>query len=381
MKNAHFFQNRKGFTLVELLVATSLVVLLLIFLVATTDSTAKTWKYASSKTEQFQEARAAFDTMTRRLSEATLNTYWDVEYRRTTLPGSPPITVDMPNRYVRQSELRFMSGPMNSLVSAKTNTITHGVFFQAPAGFVEAPAKPGDPDNKPLTNVLNTSGFFLEITDNDRSLPSFLQGVVPDRRRSRLMEFNEPSEKLSVYQHPASRDWFTNSLLATDPPVRRLADNVVALILVPKLTPQDELARIGKDPLTKDYIYDSTQTNRDPDINPKNQLPPVLQVTMVAIDELSASRLADRFKSSPPSSLGGLGVGGLDVNSFFKDPTKLEDQAEGTASARAGELTKFQAKLDGTVSPGDLKLTYRVFTTNVSIRGAKWSRAQSDSIP
>jgi uncharacterized protein (TIGR02599 family) len=389
VKNAHFSRSRKGFTLVEMLIATSLIILLLLFLVTMTDSTAKTWKYASSKTEQFQEARIAFDAMTRRLSEATLNTYWDVEYQTT---GTPPVTV--PSRYIRKSELRFISGPMNTLVQGSSKYPTHGVFFQAPTGFVG-----NSVDNGSLTNLLNTSGFFLEISNTDPNLPPFLESasgdlnpVVPPRLRSRLMELREPSEKFSVYQvtqpeekrddervprptifRPLSGSlaWFTTTLTSANPPVRRLADNVVALIILPKLTPQDELARVTKNPgatpLAKGYVYDSyanvydsDATTVDPDINPKNQLPPVVQVTMVAIDEVSAARIAAISQTANQLRQN------LKVDGFFADSTKLADQVTGTA----GDLTQFQAELN------KLKLTHRVFTTNVSIRGAKWSRAQ-----
>lgn len=377
MKNNHFSRSRKGFTLVELLIATALIVLLLLFLVAMTDSTAKTWKYASSKTEQFQEARVAFDSMTRRLSEATLNTYWDVEY-----PSGARTPATAPSRYIRKSELRFVSGPMNSLVGGGvTKYPTHGVFFQAPTGFVENSVTKGA-----LTNLLNTSGFFLEISDTDPTLPGFLTGVIGKKLRSRLMELREPSEKFSVYQvtQPeeknalpppilpltGSRTWFTTTLASANPPVRRLADNVVALIILPKLTPQDELARVTKTPtaapLAENYVYDSYATNADPDINPKNQLPPVVQVTMVAIDEVSAARLAASSENVDDLRKK------LNVDAFFTDSTKLADQADETA----GDLTNFQAKLNGLTDARDLKLTHRVFTTNVSIRGAKWSRAQ-----
>ena len=195
------------------------------------------------------------------------------------------------------------------------------------------------------------------------------------------MELREPSEKFSVYtvtqpeeraaRPPpidpltGDRTWFTNALASANPPVRRLADNVVALVLLPKLTPQDELARVAGNPaaapLSADYVYDSYATNADPEINPKNQLPPVVQVTMVAIDEVSAARLA--ASSLTPDRLREK----LNVDGFFSNSTLLLDGADGTA----GDLTSFQGGLN------DLRLTHRVFTTNVSIRGAKWSRAQS----
>jgi uncharacterized protein (TIGR02599 family) len=283
---------------------------------------------------------------------------------------------------------------MNTLVQGSSKYPTHGVFFQAPTGFVG-----NSVDNGSLTNLLNTSGFFLEISNTDPNLPPFLESasgdlnpVVPPRLRSRLMELREPSEKFSVYQvtqpeekrddervprptifRPLSGSlaWFTTTLTSANPPVRRLADNVVALIILPKLTPQDELARVTKNPgatpLAKGYVYDSyanvydsDATTVDPDINPKNQLPPVVQVTMVAIDEVSAARIAAISQTANQLRQN------LKVDGFFADSTKLADQVTGTA----GDLTQFQAELN------KLKLTHRVFTTNVSIRGAKWSRAQ-----
>src|SRR5437867_2293961 len=80
-----------GFTLVEVMVSMAILVLLLLVLVSITDATRKTWSYTSSKIEQFQDAREAFESITRKLSQATLNTYWDYDN---------PLT---PTRYLRQS--------------------------------------------------------------------------------------------------------------------------------------------------------------------------------------------------------------------------------------------------------------------------------------
>src|SRR5258708_3308729 len=89
-----------GFTLVELLVSMGILSVLSIILVSITNSTASTWRYPTSRIEQFRGAETAFEGITRRLSQATLNTYWDYDSPST------------PKRYLRKSELRFISGRM-----------------------------------------------------------------------------------------------------------------------------------------------------------------------------------------------------------------------------------------------------------------------------
>ena len=45
---------------------------------------------------------------------------------------------------------------------------------------------------------------------------------------------------------------------------------------------------------TKSVDVDDTKPEVAGEINPKNQLPPMVQVTMVALDEASAQRLMDK---------------------------------------------------------------------------------------
>jgi uncharacterized protein (TIGR02599 family) len=101
--------------------------------------------------------------------------------------------------------------------------------------------------------------------------------------------------------------------------------------------------------LTKDYTYDSTVTLPDPDINPKNQLPPVVQVTLVAIDEASAAKLASG--ALPPAAFDPL------LDTLFTDTSKYDT-----------DLATLQRALN------EQHIAYRVFTSSVSLRGAKWSR-------
>src|SRR5207244_2432555 len=133
--------------------------------------------------------------------------------------------------------------------------------------------------------------------------------------------------------------WFADPLAAKNRPVHLLAENIVALVLLPRLAAAEEKERekLGKPMLAAKYRYDSTTSNADPEINPKNQLPPVVQVTMVAIDEASAIRLADRFGTGAPN---------LQTSTLFQDATKLEDDRS-TPTAGDGDLNTLQTTLVG----------------------------------
>jgi uncharacterized protein (TIGR02599 family) len=146
-------------------------------------------------------------------------------------------------------------------------------------------------------------------------------------------------------------EWFTTALTSSTPPVHVLAENIVALVLLPKLSPQEDPTGILLAPY---YNYDTTAINSNPAINPKNQLPPVVQVTMVAVDEASFSRFIGSGTSMPDLFTSN-GI------PFFQD-----------AANYATDLAALQKNLQ------DKKLNYRVFTTNVSIKAAKWSRIQTN---
>ena len=113
-----------AFTLVEILLVAAIFVMLFSFLVATTDQTARIWSSTSAKVEQFREARTGFERVTSRLSQAVLNTYW--AYNNDTAP----------THYLRQSELRFITGSAPSLLGNTKDAIrsSHTMFFNAPLG-------------------------------------------------------------------------------------------------------------------------------------------------------------------------------------------------------------------------------------------------------
>jgi uncharacterized protein (TIGR02599 family) len=363
------FLQRSAFTLVELLASTAVIAVLLLVLVSAVSQTGATLRMTTSKTEEFREARTAFETVTRRLSEATLNTYWDYD------------NPTAPKRYERRSELRFVCGPAASLLgdTGKAARVSHAIFFHAPLGLTEpVPVPTADqPDFRGLENLLNVWGYFVELSDDRAQRPTFLTDAIrPPRHRFRLMECMQPTEKLRTYNYtsggtataPASisykgLNWFTDFINLPDAPVHPLAENIVALILTPRLSKVEESAfNLGADasPLAPKYSYDSTQTNAEPRLNPKNQLPPVVQVTMVAIDEASASRLNLGPKSADLFRLNGK----FTESKYFTRDLTL-DPTRGPEDSLENRLI-------------DLKAGYRVFSTHVPIRAAKWSREQTN---
>ncbi len=354
MKKFPLMRRTAGFTLVELLVSTSIVLLLMLMLVSMTDSTSRTWRYATQKIEQFQGARVGFESMTRRLSQATLNTYWAVDSRLVAKN-------QVPDRYVRCSELRFVLGPMEKVLAGSPlqggSYRTHGVFFQAPMGFVDDKVNYGG-----LNNLVNAWGYFLEVGQDGNPVPPFLEGTVKKRWRSRLKEFMQPSEKMAVYKYQDNGKWYTEPLSEKAPPVRTLAENIVALVLVPKLAPDDAAARAGK-VLTKDFYYNTLLEAEDEEIDSRHQLPPLVQVTMVAIDEASARSLEERFAQRPNL--------GVDVDGLFKEVAKLQRSTDGVP----GDIDELERRLAA------LKVSYRVFSSNVIIRAAKWGSEAQDATP
>ena len=69
-----------AFTLLEILVSCAALALLLVFMVSITGMVQTTYRRTQGKAEQFREARVAFEAITRRLAQSTLNTYWDYHY-------------------------------------------------------------------------------------------------------------------------------------------------------------------------------------------------------------------------------------------------------------------------------------------------------------
>jgi len=460
---------RRAFTLVEVIVSTAIIGLIMIVLVSMTNQMGKTWRSSTEKIEKFQGARDGFEAMTRRMAQATLNTYWDY----LDVNGNPePTAINttnynnfVPVTYGRRSGLAFTSGPMTysqgtPLASQSTNNPvrpTHGVFFTAPLGICDISQQspystyfPAASDRNLMNNALNIWGYYVEA-NWDKTTPGFIahlqtstgQPMVPYRWRSRLMELRVPTEGMNLYDPTntiPSTAWFTTPLASAysnsqtanqsaqtsggDSTVRVLAENVIALVLMPKLSKNDEenLSSGAGSPtgtplpwqLCPWYIYDSTMSLSLPPgspsiianpgvttttntnyVNPKNQLPPVIEVTMVAIDERSAKKLVDKYGgvsvnngSTNGDALFWLETAGQKCVPPISFTSLFTNQAADPVGTSAnGTPLEGPVGAIGTVADSDLNsleqilihegLTYRVFTSNVTVRGAKWSRVQT----
>ncbi len=124
-----------------------------------------------------------------------------------------------------------------------------------------------------------------------------------------------------------------------------MADNIIALILRPR-DPQTS----GSTAPNNSYTYDSTSgATSSPQPITANQLPPVIDVTMIAIDESSARRIESG--SSQPSVISSA------LANRFTTPSLYESDLQQVTSALASA-----------------NIAYRVFSSSVAIRESKWSK-------
>ncbi len=378
------FRSRRGFTLIELLVATAVFLVIVGVVLQITDQTSKIWRSSTAKIQSFQEARAGFDSMTRMLSQAMLNTYYDyydsLNQSRSTMTTTAQLASFTPVAYDRVSDLHFVSGQAATLLGASPTAIktqTHAVFFQAPKGYSVA--------YEGLDNALNACGYFLQFDGGTAVVPDFIKnapGFQP-RYRFRMMEMTQSTEELAIYGNQTN-DWFVKNAAANS---RVIAENVIALVLLPKLSDrQDDPAAAGNGvSIAPNYNYNSRvplKAASDPawpsatpafppdafsayptgggtiSATRHHQLPPVVRMIMIVIDEASAAKL-QAGGSGVPSAID------LSATGLFTDASKLSadiQAVEDICNAKAGNLTG-----------NTQKLTYRVFSSDIILRQAKWS--------
>lgn len=222
-----------------------------------------------------------------------------------------------------------------------------GIFFQAPVGFSTNTA------NAPLQNLLNTWGYFIQYGDdaNEKQFRERFNVKGKPRVRGRLMELMEPTENLGVYSSTGGTDWIN---ITTNTHV--LAENIIGLVIFPKLALSDMTNGYTPASLAPFYTYESYGQNASnavsgstPPLYTLNQLPPCVQVTMIAVDEVSAVRFPKQIEQI---------VKGAD--SLFKNSAYYDL-----------DIQKIQDQLIRS------KINYRVFSTDVMIGGAKWSSSST----
>lgn len=337
-----FLHKARAFTLIELMVSMVILVILILVFANMTDRTALIWRDTRGKASQFQQARDAFDLITQNLSNATLNTYLDYYDAKGARRDAANTATFEPARYGRYSDLRFATGKASQLLSLPENTSpTQSLFFYAPLG------ETGVSANTSLNHLLNLVGYYITY-EADTERPAFMPAA--QGYGFRLMELRQRSENLTLPK--AGTRWPPD--VVDHPDVHFIARNIVALTFRPKLADTGTGAARSADgkgqALAPNYSYDSHTKGRGEnrkELNSLHQLPPIVEVTMVAIDPDSADRLGR--DSTPPD----LGLEKLFQNA---DPEVSQKDLETL-------LTRLR----------ELKVSARVFRTEVSLKGAKWS--------
>lgn len=378
-----------GFTLVELLLSMAVLSVLMLVVVNVIGIVQKTWVRANSRVSEFREARMAFDLLTRNLSQATLNIYWANEVDPLSKDAASQDRFKAKN-YIRQSELQFVCGKTTHLLASASGGDTlypgHGVFFQAPLGVTRLVASNGTTVNtENMVNLLCGRGYFVQWGDDTSFRPPFLNSIntVSPRFRYRLMEYSPTAESNQIYFDPTnptnlaerrsitirSKMWFQDALTrtvqqgdnaATRAFTRPVAENIIALVISPQL---ETSSTSGTDPtsIAPNYEYDSTQLTGASSASPQgNQhlLPPLLKVTMVAVDSAAGERMAETgntgLQNTVASAVGPLFTSAINYNS----PNSSYNQ----------DLRTLQQVLTQN------HINYRVFTSTVMMKQARWSR-------
>lgn len=324
---------RRGFTLIEVLVTIAILALILVTLLQFMGSTHQAWK--SAATDPYAEAQNAFETVCKNLASATLEPYQDYVDARGAFAGGADF---VPDHLARRSDLDFICGPGagDEGLLRDTGRITSGssVFFVAPQGYTQIYAHKG------LGRLLNALGYFVEFGDHDAA-PAFIL-AQNHSWRWRLKQVRQPAEALQVYGAGSSADW-VRGLVQGDGTTAVLADNVIALLVVPERAAHDSGER-----LTADFRYDSRDAS---DALTRNQLPPRLRVVLAAIDEPSAQFLENRYGPNAPP---------LVAPELFQEAAQLDADL---------------ASLDTTLT--QKKIGHRIFQREIGVASAAWTNLAS----
>lgn len=367
--------SRPGFTLVEMLVSMAVLALLMVIIMEMINRTQQTVTRQQARAEEFKEARAAMEAISRSLSGAVINSYW--AYGDFSVGGKV--------NYTRQSDGHFVAGTGTVLRGAEQNSPGHAMFFQTSDGQTKLGTSTtglGDP-----YNLITCMGYYVDYqTEEELELrPAFLakdEVLNPDRSRFRLMELRLAPEKNILYSESldingagSTRDnafkWFRGPFTDSSNTLKNstvLADNILALILVPRYvavtttgttgesgTGSNKENTLSNTKSAADYYYDSREAQwggvaTEKSRNTSHQLPPVVQVTLVAAEERSYAELEIRMGDKALAAA---------VNAAFAN--RFTTQSQYTTDLEAVEEAL-----------NVLKLKHRVFTTNVAIRGSKW---------
>ncbi len=379
---------RAAFSLIELMVSVAVLSLLLVIVFQMLEQMQKTWNRTRQTVSEFKDARNGFEEMGRRIGQATLNAYFGYDYVTKPVNG---ITTRYGREIIRQSELHFVSGPASVLFTGSASKALgsrpgHAVFFQAPFGFCFERDKEDKTrlQYEQLNNLLNAWGYYVEFNTDELDRPRFLNALKnapAPRPRYRLMEFRQPTEYLQVYKlglrdlsgpkQAATYRWFTEGLFSINSEwnvqkeptkgetffrtTRPIAENIVAMIIQPREATGASTTKKPED-LSPTYLYDTrrwqwsspkaTEASRS-----RHQLPPILDISFIAVDEASFAQYASRTNI-------------IDVSG---DPKLISDELFVSAVKRTKDFEEIEKKLIS------LKLDYRIFSSTIRLRESKWT--------
>jgi uncharacterized protein (TIGR02599 family) len=328
-----------GFSLVELMVSCAILAVMMGLISLAIRQMAGGIKTSTAKVDAFQSARTGFESVSRTLGVATLNTYWDYFNTNRQPRSSANASTFQPSTYGRQSDLHFLITNNFPTVSG-LELSGHSVFFQAPLGYFTNTSGTNPPGS------LNPCGFFVAFGD-DPTKPT-LTGIN-NRPRFRLYQWLPSSDSLTVASSSGritDTNWITP---ATTNGVRPLAENIIAFVIrVPSTN------STGYSTNATNYGWNSltpwTSGNQPAQMH---QLPPLVNITMVAVEEASVNRLAGTAASASDASSA---MGITNFSTLFTDETQYD-----------ADLLRLETALSGKNIP------YRTFTTTVPLRGSRWS--------
>lgn len=341
----HISWNR-GFSLIEMMVAMVILSILMLMLTVLLDQVQKSWRYSESRISQFREARVAFDLMTKNIGQASLNTYWNLK---------DDDKDGLFDGYFRTTELHFVALDADKLgSSANQKPVGQGIFFQAPLGF--------SGHYRNLNNLFNGRGYFVAFGSDEKFKPRFVDSE--DRFRFRLMEFRPPAEANQIFEDGrAEREkgeaqefdaWYKQSLSGVgegdfESHLNPIAENILTLVVSPRdsLEVSSASRKATYSRIAPNYGFDSNSSEEGfSDFS--QQVPPLVRVTMVAIDEAAAVRYAKA--GSMPTELT------APLSGLFKSTESYSE-----------DIQKLSEALNA------LNISHKVFSSMVMLRSAKWS--------
>ncbi len=375
-----------GFTLVEVLVASTILLVVVLVLLQMSLGMTKLWQSTSGTVSDYQSARLAFTTINRILARATLRTYIDYIDTTSNSPfgivrttsNASTFTISSTTPVARASELHFVSGPTTKLLGQTAKASLYpgdAIFFQAPLGYTNTAA------DKVLNSAMNSVGFYVQY-GTPLNLPTWMNSIFgATTNRFRLIEAIQPTENMNLYTLtslgtsnalkwlPFTAGSTSSTESTTSYTTSVLAENVLLLLVRPRLDPQNEQAvatMLGKtynatiqnSLISPDYNYDSRawETGYTGPVSRtgttslaqlmRNQLPPIVDVVMICTDNSSLAR--------------------------FKNPATPPTEVQVPAT-----LFVNSAKLDADLATYGQQLTaahirFRTFRSTVNMQSASW---------